>query len=249
MCSFSNLKLFSINIDDWPLRWKIWNNGDEINNVVNCCLNKPITVMLAVSAKAKNVGVTVTSQRYVPLSLVETDSSTTLTWSDAVILNKNKHWHEMSALQSEINESLDGVSVSTSFGQSQLVSVSTSSKFPSLDESQSWYPVNFPVSMSLGLDICKISQSRWVSVLTSIKFFSLYESRSQQIFRYQSQTKFTGLVLYSLDNFCFSLDVFLVSVSTLRFRKFQSRSRQWDSDLFSLGLDDSNLVSLIPEAW
>ena len=56
--------------------------------------------MLAVSAKAKNVGVTVTSQRYVPLNLVETDSSTTLTWSDAVILHENKHWHELSALQS-----------------------------------------------------------------------------------------------------------------------------------------------------
>ena len=51
---------------------------------------------------------------------------------------------------------------------------------------------------------------------------------------------FTGLVLYSLDNFCFSLDVFVVSVSvsTLRIRSFQSRSRyrHWDSDLFSLGL-------------
>ena len=59
-----------------------------IRNILGHYLNKPITVMFAVSAKAKKVGVTVTSQRYVPLSLVETDSNTTLTWSDAVIFNK-----------------------------------------------------------------------------------------------------------------------------------------------------------------
>ena len=59
-----------------------------IRNILVLCFNKPITVMFAVSAKAKKVGVTVTSQRYVPLSLVETDSNTTLTWSDAVIFNK-----------------------------------------------------------------------------------------------------------------------------------------------------------------
>ena len=59
----------------------------------------------------------------------------------------------------EINESLDGVSVSTSFAQSRLVSVSTSSIFPSLDESRSRHPPNFQVSMILGLDIQQISQS------------------------------------------------------------------------------------------
>ena len=59
-----------------------------IRNILVHCLNKPITVIFAVSAKAKKVGVTVTSQRYVPLSLVETDSNTTLTWSDAVIFKK-----------------------------------------------------------------------------------------------------------------------------------------------------------------
>ena len=52
-------------------------------------MNQPITVMFAVSAKAKNVGVTVTSQRYVPVNFVETDSSTTRTWSEAVICGKN----------------------------------------------------------------------------------------------------------------------------------------------------------------
>ena len=46
-----------------------------------------------------------------------------------------------------------------------------------------------PVSTGLGLDIQQISQSRLVSVSTSIEFLSLDESRSQQIFRYQSQTR------------------------------------------------------------
>ena len=58
---------------------------------------------------------------------------------------------------SEISKSLDGVSVSTSFAQSRVVSVSTSIKFPSLDESRSQHPRNFSVSMSLGLDIQEIS--------------------------------------------------------------------------------------------
>ena len=59
------------------------------------------------------------------------------------------------------------------------VSVSTSIRFPSLDESQSWHPRNFSVSMSLSLNIQEISQSQWVSVLTSKKFLSLDESLSQ----------------------------------------------------------------------
>ena len=65
-------------------------------------------------------------------------------------------------LFSEMSESLDGVSVSTSFAQSRLVSVSTSEKFLSLDESRSRHPRNLSVSMSLGLDIHKISKSCWV---------------------------------------------------------------------------------------
>ena len=51
---------------------------------------------------------------------------------------------------------LGGISarvLTESFAHSQLVSVSTSIKFPSLDESQSGHPRNFPVLMSLGLDI------------------------------------------------------------------------------------------------
>ena len=43
---------------------------------------------------------------------------------------------------------LDGVSVLTSFAQSLLVLVSTSNKFPSLDESWSQHPRNFSVCMS-----------------------------------------------------------------------------------------------------
>ena len=128
-----------------------------------------------------------------------------------------------------------GLDIQKNF-QSRWVSVSTSNKFLSLDESQSRQLWDFSVSMSLGLDICKISQSRWVSVSTSIEFFSLDESRSWQILWYQSRTKFSGLVLYSLDNFYFCLDVFVVSVSTLTLKPFKSRSRHWDSDLFSLGL-------------
>ena len=82
---------------------------------------------------------------------------------------------------SEISESLDGdgVSVLTSFAQSLLVLVSTSNKFPSLDESWSQQPRYFSPSMSLGLDIQDISQSQWVSVLTSNIHPSLYVSQSQ----------------------------------------------------------------------
>ena len=48
------------------------------------------------------------------------------------------------------------------FSQSRWVSVSTSKKFLSLDESRSRHPRNLSVSMSLGLDIHKISKSCWV---------------------------------------------------------------------------------------
>ena len=78
----------------------------------------------------------------------------------------------------EISDSLDGVSLSTSFAQSKLVSVSTSIKLPSLNESRSHHPKNFSVSMSLSLDIQEIFQSQWVPVSTSKKFLSLDESQS-----------------------------------------------------------------------
>ena len=64
---------------------------------------------------------------------------------------------------SEISKSLDGVSVSTSFAQSRVVSVSTSIKFPSFNRSQSRHPRNVPVSMSLGLNI----QERGLNVCDS----------------------------------------------------------------------------------
>merc|ERR1711873_391108 len=66
----------------------------------------------------------------------------------------------------EISETLDEVSVSTTFVQSRLVSVSTTKEIPSLDESRSRQPQNFPVSMSLGLD--------------TTEFPSLDESQSRQ---------------------------------------------------------------------
>ena len=50
---------------------------------------------------------------------------------------------------------------------------------PSLNWTRSRHPLNFPVSMSFGLDIQKISQSRWISVSTSKKIFSPDESRSR----------------------------------------------------------------------
>ena len=59
------------------------------------------------------------------------------------------------------------VSVSTPFDESRWVSVSTSSKFLSLDESWSRHPPNFLVSICLGLDILQILKSRWVLVSTS----------------------------------------------------------------------------------
>ena len=49
----------------------------------------------------------------------------------------------------------------------------------SLDESRSRQPVNFPVSLSLGLDNLKILWSRWVSVSTTSKNSSLVKSRSR----------------------------------------------------------------------
>ena len=51
------------------------------------------------------------------------------------------------------SETLDKVSVSTTFGQSRLVSVSTPFKFLGLEESRSRHLSKFPVSKSLGLDI------------------------------------------------------------------------------------------------
>ena len=120
----------------------------------------------------------------------------------------------------EISESLDGVSVSDSisFAQSQLVSVSTSIKFPSLEESHSRHPRNFSVSMSLSLDIQEISQSWWVSVSTSTKFSSLDESR----FRHPSN--FSVLMSLGLDIQEISQSRW-VSVSTSN--KFASLIKSW----------------------
>ena len=51
----------------------------------------------------------------------------------------------------------------------------------SLEWSRSRHPWNFWVSMSLGLDIPKISESLWVSVSTSTYLLVLDESRSRHL--------------------------------------------------------------------
>ena len=68
----------------------------------------------------------------------------------------------------EINETLNKVSVSTSFAQSRLVSVSTTMIFLSLNKSRSRHLCIFPVSMSLSLDIYKIFQFAH-QMLSSVK--------------------------------------------------------------------------------
>ena len=63
------------------------------------------------------------------------------------------------------------------------VRVSMESQYQHLSPSLNWFrsqhPSNFPVTMSLGLNIQEIFQSQWVLVSTSKKFLSLDESRSQ----------------------------------------------------------------------
>ena len=51
----------------------------------------------------------------------------------------------------------------------------------SLDQSRSRQPLNFPVSMSLGLDNLKIFKSQLVSVSTTLEKLSLGKSRSRQL--------------------------------------------------------------------
>jgi hypothetical protein len=64
-----------------------------------------------------------------------------------------------------ISETLDKVSVSKTFAQSRLVSVSTSSKFLGLEESRSGHISKFMVSKSLGLDIfCFLSLTDSISM-------------------------------------------------------------------------------------
>ena len=79
------------------------------------------------------------------------------------------------------NKTFDKVSVLTSFAQSWSVLVLTFMKSLSLDKSWSWHLWNFPVLMSLSLNIYKNFQSQWVLVSTSVKFPSLDESRSRHL--------------------------------------------------------------------
>ena len=92
--------------------------------------------------------------------------------------NKGRGFH------TEISKSLNRLSVSTYFPSldwswSWLVSISKYMVFSCLAEYHSQYLSNFPVSISLGLDIQEISQSRFVLVSTSKKSISLDESRSR----------------------------------------------------------------------
>ena len=110
-------------------------------------------------------------------------------------------------LSSEISESLDGVSVSTSFAQSRLASVSTSFKFPSLDEFQSRHPRNFPVSVchfwAAILDFAGNSMFLIVGVLQR-------SARVLMEFRYR----------HLLPNLVFETQIFSVSVSVLSCYQF-----------------------------
>ena len=139
------------------------------------------------------------------------------------------------------------------FSQSRWVSVSTSEKFLSLNESRSRHPRNISVSTSLSLDIHKISKSCWV-----IKQRKAKQKESNQTRYNQSKS------IHLLDWVCFlqhqiltfdgwvspvrekksrptnqktriiseiSMSLDGVSVST-----FFAQSRFWDSDFSSLGL-------------
>ena len=97
---------------------------------------------------------------------------------DNHIMSSNGHLKEF---QKIFWKSLVKVSVSTTFVQSRWVSVSTTTKLASLDESRSRQLRNFLVSMSLGLDNLRKSESRKVSVSRLWKF----ESRSRSRWRDQ----------------------------------------------------------------
>ena len=101
---------------------------------------------------------------------------------------KNTFWYHIMSSNGHLKEfqkifwkSLVKVSVSTTFVQSRWVSVSTTTKLASLDESRSRQLRNFLVSMSLGLDNLRKSESRKVSVSRLWKF----ESRSRSRWRDQ----------------------------------------------------------------
>ena len=68
-------------------------------------------------------------------------------------------------LGTEISETLEKVSVSTTFAQSRPVSVSTPFEFLGLEESRSRQLSKYPVSKSLGLDIfCFLSLADSLSI-------------------------------------------------------------------------------------
>ena len=139
------------------------------------------------------------------------------------------------------NKTFDKVSVLTSFAQSWSVLVLTFMKSLSLDKSWSWHLWNFPVLMSLSLNIYKNFQSQWVLVSTSVKFPSLDESRSRHLENFSVSMslgldKFSDISLepkWLVSSFIVSRTFVLVKIILWSW----PRSWLWDSDLFSLGLD------------
>ena len=142
----------------------------------------------------------------------------------------------------ESSETIEKVSVSTSFPQSRSwhppkLPVSNESrswhppKLPVSDESRSQHLLNFMVSMSLGLDIFQIYQSRWVSVSTLFKFQSVYGKEvGETIFWAILGPKMPQKVTKksrSRQLLSVSIEI-AVSVSNLRLWILKSRSQIWD---------------------
>ena len=124
-------------------------------------------------------------------------------------------------------------------------------KFSSLDESRSRHLQNFSVSMSLGLD--KFSDiSLEPNLLVSSFIVSTTFVLVSMFLWSRSRSR-----LWDSDPFSLGLGIVIetqtfsasVSISSLRLRHVQSQSCHGDYDIFGLGLglDDPNLVSMIPD--
>ena len=155
-------------------------------------------------------------------------------WVSPVREKKSRPTNQKTRIISEISMSLDGVSVSTFFTPSRLWDPAFSSLglvfetqiFQSRSRSRHW-----------DSDICSLGLGLVIEThILSVSVSSL------RLGHFQSRSRYWDLAC--------SVSVL---VSSLRLRPFQSRSRSryWDSDIFSLGLglDDPNLVSLIPACY
>ena len=126
----------------------------------------------------------------------------------------------------EISETLDEVSVSTSFAQFWSVSVLITMIFISLHKSRSQHLWNSRVSMSVSLDKCS-NMSLEPNLLVSFFIVSTNFVLVWMFLWSWSQSR-----LWESD--FFSLGLSLV-IETHIFQS-RSRSRHWDSNIFSLGL-------------